>query len=604
MGQMLRIRSIFAAAATAALVTGCGGGGKSDVPLGEVPAPAPPPVAEAPAPAPEPVKVAAPGSLLPPLPANKTITAADCTAARLGTDIPVASIGEPVAAVTLAAPTWTAATGTTPGYCTVDGAMAPVDTAATARPINFRVVLPESWSYRAAQQGGAGMNGFIPNLTGAVDGFPSFISRGWAVSGSDSGHTFAGNDWALNEEAMKNLGYMQMKKTHDAAWVLIERMYGEKPRFSYWYGGSQGGREGLMVAQRYPADYDGIISNVPIVNFSSLMLGPVLLRIQEKPLANWVTQEKRNAIAAEVMRQCDKLDGLTDGVINNYMACWKIFDVTQGAAGRDPWAAKRCPGNVDPDPADTSAAACLTADQIETLQFTYRRYNFATPLAHGLQTFGMWLPGTDPGGSGLIVPTRYVGQEGATGAATKYTHLGILGVTGFLFQDLDVDPLTYVEGGALNARRVEISQWLDAANPDLTAFYQRGGKIISMMATNDTLASPGSQLDYYASVHAKMGTPLTDTFARFYILPGAGHGMSGNNHGVNGDGQAIATSAIPSTFDRLGLLTDWVENNREPPKTALVFGGTATRPLCSYPAYPRYVAGPTTSASSFTCATD
>ena len=94
---------------------------------------------------------------------------------------------------------------------------------------------------------------------------------------------------------------------------------------------------------------------MPIVSFSTLMLAPELIRIQEKPLANWVTPAKVNAIRGEFMRQCDKLDGLADGIINNYMACRAIFDVTQGAPNRHPWAAKRCPNNVDPNPADTSA---------------------------------------------------------------------------------------------------------------------------------------------------------------------------------------------------------------------------------------------------------
>ena len=113
--------------------------------------------------------------------------------------------------------------------------------------------------------------------------------------------------------------------------LIVQRVYGERPRFNYFTGTSQGGREALTVAQRYPADYDGIIANVPIVSFSSLMLAPELIRIQEKPPANWVTRAKVNAIRAEFMRQCDGLDGLTDGVINNYMACRAIFDVTQGA---------------------------------------------------------------------------------------------------------------------------------------------------------------------------------------------------------------------------------------------------------------------------------
>ena len=123
--------------------------------------------------------------------------------------------------------------------------------------------------------------------------------RGFATYGSDSGHANGASDWALSEEAIRNLGYMQMKKTHDAAMLLIERAYGVLPQFNYYFGTSQGGREALTVAQRYPADYDGIITNVPIVNFSSLMLAPELIRIQEKPLANWVTPAKINAIRGE-----------------------------------------------------------------------------------------------------------------------------------------------------------------------------------------------------------------------------------------------------------------------------------------------------------------
>ena len=107
------------------------------------------------------------------------------------------------------------------------------------------------------------------------------------------------------------------------------------------------------------------------------MLAPELIRIQEKPLANWVTPAKVNAIRGEFMRQCDKLDGLADGIINNYMACRAIFDIKQGKKGRDPWAAKRCPGNRDPDPADTSAKACLTDGQISTLEMVYSPYRFA-----------------------------------------------------------------------------------------------------------------------------------------------------------------------------------------------------------------------------------
>lgn len=570
---------------------------------------------------------------------NKVITKEDCTAAKLGSDIPVSAIGEPVSRVTLSAPVWTDASGSNPAYCSVDGSMAPVDTAATARPINFRVVLPASWSRRAAQLGGGGMNGSIPYLLGGVDMGPgtSLIQLGFATYGSDSGHQMAfgmgfgrgktggppqapqsgmpqrgmmpgggppagsGDDWALNDEAIKNLGYMQLKKTHDAAMVLIERIYGEKPRFNYFFGSSQGGREGLTVAQRYPADYDGVAANVPIVNFSSLMLAPELIRIQEKPLANWVTPAKVNAIRGEFMRQCDKLDGLADGIINNYMACRAIFDRTQAPRNSDPWKAKRCPNNIDPNPDDTSANACLTDGQISTLQFVYSRYPFATKLANGVKSFGMWVPNTDPSGSGLIVSTRYRGQEGAGDNAPMHSHLGVLGVTGFLMRDLKANPLDYVEGGPLNARRKQLSEWLDSTQPDLSAFYKRGGKLIVVIGTNDTLASPGAQLDYFQSVLKKMGRKKVDKFARFFVLPQTGHGLSGTNYSTDGDGKSIPTAPIPNTFSRLNLLMDWVEKNTAPPMSVTVTAGKRSLPMCSYPMYPRYVGGPVDTAASYAC---
>src|SRR5439155_22807862 len=121
--------------------------------------------------------------------AGRFITEADCTAGRLGVGIPASAIGERVSRVTLSAPRWTAAGANAPGYCSVDGSMAPVDRRPTAKPINFRVVLPVTWNHRAAQLGGAGINGTIPNLTGGAD---SPLARGFVTYGSDSGHQTGG----------------------------------------------------------------------------------------------------------------------------------------------------------------------------------------------------------------------------------------------------------------------------------------------------------------------------------------------------------------------------------------------------------------------------
>ena len=392
-----------------------------------------------------------------------------------------------------------------------------------------------------------------------------------------------------------------MKKTHDAAMVLMERVYGQRPKFNYYIGTSQGGREALTVAQRYPADYDGVSANVPIVGFSTLMLAPEFIRIREKPIANWVTPAKVNAIRGEFIRQCDGLDGLMDGIMNNYQACRAIFDVTQGPKDRHPWAAKRCPNNVDPNPQDTTAAACLTEGQISTLELTYSRYKFSTPLAFAARTFGMWLPNTDPSGSGLIVNARFRGQEGAADTAPMHSHLGVLGVTGFLMKNLAANPLDYTEGGSFNKRREELSPVLDSTNPDLAAFSKRGGKMIVTIGTNDTLASPGAQLDYYQAVLDKMGRGAVDRFARFFVMPQTGHGLTGTNYSTDGQGRTIPSAPIPNRFNQVDLLFDWVENNKAPELSVIVTAGEKSLPLCSYPAYPRYRSGETNSASSYRC---
>jgi feruloyl esterase len=259
---------------------------------------------------------------------------------------------------------------------------------------------------------------------------------------------------------------------------------------------------------------------------------------------------------------------------------------------------------VYPRPDDTTSAACLTDGQIATLEFVYSRYPFATPLAHDARTFGMWVPNTDPSGSGLIATTRYRGQEGAASDAPMHTHLGGLGVTGFLMRDLAANPLDYVEGGPLDARRQQLSAWLDGTNPDLTAFYRRGGKAIVTIGTNDTLASPGAQLDYYQALVDRMGAATLRAFARLFVLPQTGHGLSGRMHPTNGRGEPTPGAPIPNSVDRFSLLLDWVERNQAPGMSVTVTAGERSLPLCSYPSYPRYVRGAEERADSYACVSD
>lgn len=606
---------------------------------------------------------------------NITIARADIE--KAGSSIPASDIGEPVGSVKLYPARWIEADGTNPAYAVVEGSIMPVDP--EGWPINFRVLLPSTWSKRAMQRGGGGMNGTIT----VNQGYDPLLSKGFVLYGSDSGHQSAmmggrppqgtpqgsvpqgatqgtdpqgipqgvapqggaqgtatqgrlqggmpqalppqgfvfqqakplatgpttGDEWALNEEAIKNLGYMQMKKTHDAVMVIIKRIYGVEPDYNYYVGTSQGGREALTVAQRYPRDYDGIISNVPIVNFSSLMLGPELIRIQEKPLDNWVTPAKVKTITAEILRQCDGLDGLSDGIISNYIEAREIFNVNDGVGPEDPWAALRGPNGTDPDPDDSTASAKLSDGQIRTLELSYSTYNFATPLANGVTSFGMWLPCIEPDGSGLITGERFRGQEGAGEDARMHTHLGILGVTGFLMKDLSANPLDYVEGGQWNSRREVISEWLDSTDPDLKAFYRRGGKIIITIGTADNLASDGAQLDYYQSLINEMGQSTIDKFARLFVVQQGSHSLSTRNYSVNGEGEPMEIKYYPppDANDRIEQLIAWVEKGRAPAKTlAIGTNGNISEELtgegylmCSYPNYAKYVGGPADQVSSY-----
>lgn len=539
-----------------------------------------------------------------------------CSAAAIGAVIAPRDIGEPVSGVTLDRITWHDTAGDRGALCVVEGQILPVDTSATARPIRFAVALPGQWNRRSIHQGGGGLNGTVPQYApdsrrpGPPGAPPGEVSLGFAAYGSDSGHGMQESEWALNDEAVRNFGYAQLKKTHDVAQILIDRFYGEAPRYRYFLGNSQGGREGLTQAQRHPADYHGIAANVPVLALNGLMQAPAAIRRREMQLANHVPQRKARAIAAEFMRQCDGLDGRDDALINDYVGCRARFDINDRRGTKTPWAAIRCPDGRDPAPEDESEKACLTDGQIGTLHFIFSRQPFEQPRAHGTTHFGMWAPSTEvavgglppASGNALLNDIRYRGQEGAAADARVFSALGSIGITGFLLRDLAANPLTFTETPELAARQRELSEWFDSNDPDLRAFQRAGGKLIVAIGTNDTLAAPGAQLDYYAALEKTMGRRQLDRFARLYVLPQRGHGLQGSTYTVTGTGRQVPATPLPSRFDRLALLQAWVERGEAPDKSLVVTGQDGvTGLMCSYPQHAHYRRGPADQASAWRC---
>jgi feruloyl esterase len=488
----------------------------------------------------------------------------------------------------------------TPEYCKVTGSIAPVDP--QAPDIKFHINLPTAWNGKTIQLGGSGPNGVIPvALTTGMQWGPESIppnapyalSRGFVTYGSDSGHQVGGgrspaagaapSDWYLNQEALTNYAYAQLKKTHDVTFTLIEALYGRPPRHSYFMGSSTGGREALMVAQRFPQDYDGVFSQVPVHPFGYLGFLDEVLRTQSQAGDAWIPRAKVAVIGKEVLRQCDDLDGLADGLVSHYTACNAKFDP---AVSPNAFAAVRCPDGRD------TGETCLSDPQIKAANAMHATVELPFPLANGWTS----IPGWTTGGE---LPTNWKIVNAAPGAETRTTGM----LAGLIVRDPNL-PLLDFKPANYRARLQELSALLDATDPDLSAFRRRGGKLLMKVNTTDYAANPRWSYAYYQKVVDQMGQAAVDSFVRFYVAVGIFHNR---NIGRN----PITNELVPSYIDFIAMLDDWVETGKPPADrqvlasmdTAPPFAVKSSFPMCRYPQYPRYKgSGDPKVADSYTCA--
>ncbi|MGI5321268.1 tannase/feruloyl esterase family alpha/beta hydrolase [Actinomadura nitritigenes] len=463
-----------------------------------------------------------------------------------------------------------------PEFCLVRGTVRSFDPAAP--DIAFQINLPTSWNGKSVQFGGAGFNGTVVTGLGVAPGFTNTdpaqgrppIDRGYATFGSDGG-TAVGNgpagSFALNKEALANFSGESVKRTRDAAIDIVTRYYGERPGKQYYVGGSKGGHEGLVAAQRYGGDYDGVIAYYPAIENQAMVISWYRMwqAAYGRP-GGYLDPARQRLVTDAVYRTCDGLDGAADGIISDVRSCDKAFSI----------ASLRCPDGAG------ASDACLSAAQVRTMRTASSGYRFAFPLANGVTGIGRYpfLRGADLG--------MLLDGEGDAGAAGYLSLLDPV-IRYLVEQDAD-GSLADFDYRKYEKRVRDLSGMLATTDPDIDRFTRRGGKLIIVQGTTDVLVPEEMVNAYYERMRARYG-PSIRRFARYYVQPGLGH----------------ATGRFDLAWDSLTALDDWATRNKAPVNPVATDANPATenrtRPLCEYPLFPKYKGrGDVDRAENFTCA--
>lgn len=475
-----------------------------------------------------------------------------------------------------------------PVFCKVLGHIEPVDP--KAPPVKFQVNLPVEWNGRSVQYGGGGFNGVLITGLGLPPAYPfdkpSPLARGFVTYGTDSGHDSKPGEppqlFALNDEAFENFAHRAYKKVRDAAVVLMQRAHGRKPDKMYFMGSSEGGREGLTMAQRYPDDFDGIFARVPVINWVGLQHAGTrsgLVTMGE----GWINPAQVKLVGDAVRAACDKADGSDDALVQDPVACKAAFKIET----------LRCADGKSGD-------QCLNEAQIKAVNTLHATYKFPFTLANGLDDYPGWgvsgedTPAVGPSGGWIAwwLGTAPPAQPPAPNNGIAWIY-GAGGIQYVFARDPKLDVTTYkVEDH--KSRLLEVSNLMDSTDPDLGRFRAHGGRLIMLEHMADYAQSPYAGIRYFESVERKLGKAETAEFARLYTAPGVDHVGSG----------------APANVDMLSALVDWVEKGTAPGDLEVTeqkveapsFATLRAMPLCRWPAWPHYKQGPMTAAASFTCA--
>jgi feruloyl esterase len=431
--------------------------------------------------------------------------------------------------------------------------------------IGFAVALPDNWNGRFLFQGGGGLNGSVGLPLGAqAAGDTPALVRGFAVVSTDTGHQASGGafDGAFmrDQQALLDFEYIAVGRVAVLAKELVSSYYGRRVERSYFAGCSTGGREAMLMAQRYPSYFDGIVAGAPAMRTGYSGLGDrwVAATLNQiapkdeagKPVPGRIFSDSdKQLIVNALLNVCDAKDGVKDGMVFNVRAC-----------DFDPVSALTCTGAKN--------ESCLTAQQTAALKTAFAgpkdsRHNQVYPgfpWDTGITASGQGIPGLLSLGPGPLGPPS-------------------------LATAIDVDKEAFSLAG--DPRQVgDTKSWTN-----LTTFSGRGGKLAFYHGLSDPWFSALDTIDYYEKLSAANGGPdRTMDWSRLFLVPGMGH--------CNGGAAAL------DTFDLLTAVVNWVENGTSPASiraTGRAFPGRS-RPLCPYPLHAQYQGlGDTEDANSFEC---
>jgi hypothetical protein len=433
-----------------------------------------------------------------------------------------------------------------------------------------------SWNGKLQGQGNGGFAGEIGyRQLGAA------VYQGYATVGTDTGHAGVGTDasWALGHpEKVTDFGYRGIHEMTRVAKEVVKAFYGKDAKHSYFAGCSNGGRQALMEAQRFPEDYDGILAGAP-ANFWTHLLTKALADAQATTLdpASYIPSSKLPAIASAVNAACDAQDGVADGIVNDPRKCH--FDP----------ATMLCK--------EGDSEKCLTAAQATALKKLYEGPNDAA----GRKIFPGYLPGAEegPGGWSTWITGSAAGKSLMFAFGGGYFSNMVYERADWNYRDANVDQ-------ALNKADEKTAQSLNATEANLVAFKTRGGKLILYHGWNDPAISALNTVDYYNDVLNRMRGQEPEAFVRLYMVPGMQH----CGGGPGPDSFGMGGGAKDAQHNVAVALEQWVEKGIAPNVIVATKneggdpskGAKMSRPLCPYPQIAKYKGkGDTNDAGRFAC---